>query len=66
MEAGREQILKALEHVVDPELVRPNEVQELRGSYAALRAATGWEPELPLRRTLADTLAWWRAELRAR
>jgi GDP-4-dehydro-6-deoxy-D-mannose reductase len=56
----------ALEHVVDPELVRPNEVQELRGSYAALRAATGWEPELPLRRTLADTLAWWRAELRAR
>jgi GDP-4-dehydro-6-deoxy-D-mannose reductase len=56
----------ALEHVVDPELVRPNEVQELRGSYAALRAATGWQPELPLRRTLADTLAWWRAELRAR
>jgi GDP-4-dehydro-6-deoxy-D-mannose reductase len=56
----------ALEHVVDPELVRPNEVRELRGSYAALRAATGWEPELPLRRTLADTLAWWRAELRAR
>jgi GDP-4-dehydro-6-deoxy-D-mannose reductase len=55
-----------LEHVVDPELVRPNEVQELRGSYAALRAATGWEPEVPLRRTLADTLAWWRSELRAR
>jgi GDP-4-dehydro-6-deoxy-D-mannose reductase len=54
-----------LDHVVDPELVRPNEVMELRGSYDALRAATGWEPEIPLARTLADTVAWWREALRA-
>jgi GDP-4-dehydro-6-deoxy-D-mannose reductase len=54
-----------LEHVVDESLLRPNEVMELRGSNAALRAATGWEPEIPLERTLADTVAWWRAELRA-
>jgi GDP-4-dehydro-6-deoxy-D-mannose reductase len=54
-----------LEHVVDPALVRPNEVSELRGSAARLREATGWEPELPLERTLADTVAWWRDELRA-
>jgi GDP-4-dehydro-6-deoxy-D-mannose reductase len=53
-----------LEHVVDPELVRPNEVMELRGSAAALRAATGWEPEIPIERTLADTVAWWREQLR--
>jgi GDP-4-dehydro-6-deoxy-D-mannose reductase len=50
-----------LEHVVDPALVRPHEVPDLRGSYAALRAATGWEPEIPLAQTLADTLGWWRA-----
>jgi GDP-4-dehydro-6-deoxy-D-mannose reductase len=52
-----------LEHVVDPDLVRPHEVPELRGANDALRAATGWEPEIPLPRTLADTLAWWREQL---
>jgi GDP-4-dehydro-6-deoxy-D-mannose reductase len=39
---------------------RPNEVMELRGTYARLRAATGWEPEIPLDQTLRDTLTWWR------
>ena len=24
-----------------------------------LRAATGWEPRIPLDDTLRDTLAWW-------
>jgi GDP-4-dehydro-6-deoxy-D-mannose reductase len=52
-----------VEHVVDPALVRPNEVMELRGAHDRLRAATGWQPEIPLERTLADTLAWWREEL---
>jgi len=54
-----------LEHEVDPALLRPHEVPELRGSAEALHAATGWEPEIPLERTLADTLEWWRGELRA-
>ena len=27
--------------------------------------ATGWEPAIPLERTLSDTLAWWREEIRA-
>jgi GDP-4-dehydro-6-deoxy-D-mannose reductase len=45
--------------------VRAHEVAEVRGSPARLRAATGWEPEIPLERTLADTLAWWRERLRA-
>jgi GDP-4-dehydro-6-deoxy-D-mannose reductase len=55
-----------LEHVVDPDLLRPHEVMEVRGSYEKLRAATGWEPEIPLERTLADTLDWWRSELTRR
>jgi GDP-4-dehydro-6-deoxy-D-mannose reductase len=54
-----------VEHVVDPELRRANEVTEVRGSYERLHAATGWEPEIPLERTLADTVAWWREEIRA-
>lgn len=48
-----------VEHVVDPELVRAHDVLEIRGSHERLTAATGWEPEIPLERTLADTVAWW-------
>jgi GDP-4-dehydro-6-deoxy-D-mannose reductase len=50
-----------LELVVDPELVRPVDVPRLVGSAARLRAATGWEPEIDLDRTLADVLAAARA-----
>jgi GDP-4-dehydro-6-deoxy-D-mannose reductase len=53
-----------LDHRVDPELVRAHEVVEVRGDPGRLRAATGWEPEIPLERTLADTVAWWRERLR--
>jgi len=54
-----------IEHVVDPELARAHEVTEIRGSAEKLRAATGWEPRIPLETTLADTIGWWRAEIRA-
>ena len=54
-----------LDHRIDPALVRAHEVMEVRGDPARLRAATGWEPEIPLERTLADTVAWWRERLRA-
>lgn len=54
-----------IDHTVDPSLLRAHEVMEVRGSYARLHEATGWEPEIPLERTLADTVAWWREEIRA-
>ena len=54
-----------LDHRIDPSLVREHEVMEVRGDPGRLRAATGWEPEIPLERTLADTVAWWRERLRA-
>jgi GDP-4-dehydro-6-deoxy-D-mannose reductase len=54
-----------IEHVVDPSLVRAHEVMEVRGSAARLRELTGWEPEIPLETTLADTVAWWQEEIRA-
>jgi GDP-4-dehydro-6-deoxy-D-mannose reductase len=53
-----------VDHVVDPQLVRAHEVMEVRGSYEKLRAATGWEPEIELSRTLSDTVSWWQTELR--
>ncbi len=52
-----------LEHDVDPELVRPHETPEVVGSAERLRAATGWAPEIPFERTVADSFAWWRERL---
>jgi GDP-4-dehydro-6-deoxy-D-mannose reductase len=44
----------AVEH--DPSRMRPADIPELRGDSSKLRAATGWQPEIPLEQTLADTL----------
>ncbi len=52
--AGRE-----LTPVADPARIRPHEVIDLYGDPSRLRAATGWEPEIPHAQTAADTLAWW-------
>jgi GDP-4-dehydro-6-deoxy-D-mannose reductase len=52
-----------VEHVVDPGRVRAHEVMDFRGSHSRLTAATGWEPEIPIRRTMADTIEWWKREL---
>jgi GDP-4-dehydro-6-deoxy-D-mannose reductase len=49
---------------VDPALVRPVEVPRLIGDPAKLRAATGWEPVVPLETTIADVLAEARAAVR--
>jgi len=42
---------------VDPDLVRPVDVPRLVGNPSKLRAATGWDPAVPLERTIADVLA---------
>jgi GDP-4-dehydro-6-deoxy-D-mannose reductase len=52
-----------IEHVVDPSLVRAHEVMDRRGSHERLTADTGWQPEIPLRQTMADTVAWWEEHL---
>ena len=46
----------------DPELVRPVDVPVLRGDAGLLRAATGWEPVIPLATTLADVLSSWESD----
>ncbi len=47
---------RPLRLAVDPELVRPVDVPILVGDGTRLRDATGWAPEIPLERTLADVL----------
>jgi GDP-4-dehydro-6-deoxy-D-mannose reductase len=54
-----------LEHTVDPALLRPSEVVELRGDATRLREATGWAPRIPIEQTLADAVADWRERIRS-
>jgi GDP-4-dehydro-6-deoxy-D-mannose reductase len=49
----------------DPALQRHVETPVLRGDPSKLHQATGWEPEIPLDRTLADVLAEHRAAVGA-
>jgi GDP-4-dehydro-6-deoxy-D-mannose reductase len=50
---------------VDPDRLRPVDLPALQGDPSRLRAATGWQPEIPLEQTLADVLAWWRERVAA-
>ena len=50
--------------VGDPDLARPVDAPTVYGSAERLRTATGWRPEIPMERTLADLLDWWRGNLR--
>lgn len=47
----------------DPALLRPVDLPVLRGDASKLRAATGWEPEIPIEQTLADLLDDMRARV---
>jgi GDP-4-dehydro-6-deoxy-D-mannose reductase len=41
----------------DEARLRPADIPKLCGDPSRLRDSTGWEPEIPLEKTLADTLA---------
>ena len=45
---------------VDPERLRPSDNPIIVGSHARLTADTGWQPQIPIERTLADLLEHWR------
>jgi GDP-4-dehydro-6-deoxy-D-mannose reductase len=49
----------------EPSLSRTADPSTVYGSSERLREAVGWAPEIPLSRTVADLLDWWRAELAA-
>ena len=49
----------------DPARLRPSDVEVLLGDASKFRAATGWEPHIPLDQTLADSLDYWRGRLAA-
>jgi GDP-4-dehydro-6-deoxy-D-mannose reductase len=45
----------------DPALLRPSDTPVLLGDASRLRAATGWQPEIPFEQTLNDLLDYWRS-----
>ncbi|MBA4373151.1 MAG: GDP-mannose 4,6-dehydratase [Thermodesulfovibrio sp.] len=53
----------ALEVMVDSELLRPSDVTLQIPSTEKFTAETGWQPEIPLEKTLIDILDYWREEL---
>jgi GDP-4-dehydro-6-deoxy-D-mannose reductase len=50
---------------VDPQKVRKAEIPEVIGDRSRITAATGWEPDVPLERTLGFLLDGWRARVAA-
>ncbi len=48
---------------VDPDRLRPSDVEILVGDSSKFRAETGWEPQIPFEQTLADTLDYWRDQI---
>ncbi|HEX2465482.1 MAG TPA: GDP-mannose 4,6-dehydratase [Thermoanaerobaculia bacterium] len=49
---------------VDPQRLRPSDVEILIGDSTKFRERTGWAPTIPLETTLADLLDYWRRRLR--
>lgn len=47
---------------VDETLLRPHDAPLVLGNPGRLHEDTGWEPRVPLARTLCDLLEYWRAE----
>jgi GDP-4-dehydro-6-deoxy-D-mannose reductase len=45
---------------IDPALYRPHDAPVVIGDHARLTRDTGWQPTVPLERTLDDLLAFWR------
>ena len=49
--------------VTDPLRVRKTQVMDVSGSYEKIHKLCGWQPEIPLERTLRDLLNWHRDNL---
>jgi len=48
----------------DPARLRPSDVPILWADTAKFQRATGWEPQIPFEKTLADLLDYWRDRVR--
>ena len=44
----------------DPARMRPSDIPTVLGDRSRIAAEIGWQPEVPIERTLADLLDYWR------
>ncbi|HSF40759.1 MAG TPA: GDP-mannose 4,6-dehydratase [Thermoanaerobaculia bacterium] len=51
---------------VDPDRLRPSDVEILIGDSSKFRADTGWEPRIPFEQTVSDLLDYWRRKMARR
>jgi GDP-4-dehydro-6-deoxy-D-mannose reductase len=65
LEQMRSQTPLAVDVTVDEALIRPSDPALVLGSAERLREATDWEPRIPIGKTVADILGWWRQRLSA-
>ena len=47
---------------IDPSRSRPSDILDLYGDYSKIKISTGWEPQIPLEKTLTDLLDWHRSQ----
>jgi len=52
-----------VEKRVDPKLVRPIDIPVQICNTDKCRKLTGWKPEIPMRQTLEDLLAYWEGKI---
>jgi len=60
LEGLRAQARGPIQIRTDPALLRPHDVELIQGSRARLTSELGWEPQIPIERTLGDILEYWR------
>ena len=48
---------------VDPAKIRKTEIPYLAGSCRKIKKETGWQPRIPLKKTLGDVLEYWRKKV---
>lgn len=53
----------AIQIETDPGRLRSNEVPQIIGDSTKLRTETGWNPQIPLEKTLQDLLDYWREKV---
>ncbi len=47
----------------DPDRLRPSDIPRIVADSTKFHSLTGWKAEIPLEKTLTDTLNWWRETL---
>lgn len=51
-----------IEHQIDPERARPNDIADICASHNKITSETGWKPQIPIEQTLQDLLNYYRNE----